>query len=45
MDLKITETDKNQYVDWHKIFNDSMEDVIDKQAIADLTGYIEKMDF
>ena len=45
MDLKITETDKNQYANWYKIFNDSMEDVIDKQAIDDLTGYIEKMDF
>jgi len=42
-DLKITETDKNQYADWRRIFSDSMEDVVDKPTIDHLTEYVKNL--
>lgn len=45
VDLKITEIDKAAYNNWQKIFSESMEDYVDRQAVFDLKKYVIDLDF
>ena len=44
-DLKIVETNKAAYDNWQNIFNESMEDYVNRQAISDLEKYIININF